>query len=148
MCFFKWRWKFTLTNSQILSIFLWKHAQSFSSVWLFVTLWTIARQSPLSVGFSQQEYWSGLLYPLPGDLFDPRIEPVSCISCIGRQILYRWATEEAHVFSPWPTKVTFLPIFISLYSSVKSWSAFPEYTPSGRDWFTLELSSSFQSSWI
>ena len=39
-----------------------------SRVWLFVTLWTVAHQSPLSMGFSRQEYWSGLPFPSPGDL--------------------------------------------------------------------------------
>ena len=41
------------------------------------TLWTIAHQAPLSMGFSRQEFWSGLLCPLPGDLPDPGIEPAS-----------------------------------------------------------------------
>ena len=44
---------------------------------LFVTPWTVARQAPLSMGFSRQEYWSGLPCPPPGDLPDPGIEPVS-----------------------------------------------------------------------
>ena len=61
----------------------------FSHVWLFVTLWTIAYQAPLSKGFSRQEYWSGLPCPPPGDLPDPETEPASLyISCIGRQFLY------------------------------------------------------------
>ena len=47
----------------------------FSRVRLFVTPWTVARQTPLSMGFSRQEYWSGLPCPLPGDLPDPGIEP-------------------------------------------------------------------------
>ena len=38
----------------------------FSCVWLFVFLWTMALQAPLSVGFSWQEYWSGLPFPSPG----------------------------------------------------------------------------------
>ena len=38
---------------------------------------TVARQAPLSMGFSKQEYWSGLPWPPPGDLSDPGIEPVS-----------------------------------------------------------------------
>ena len=42
-----------------------------------VTLWTIAQQAPLSMGFSKQEYWSGLPFPSPGDLPDPGIEPGS-----------------------------------------------------------------------
>ena len=41
------------------------------------TPWTIAHQAPLSVGFSRQEYWSGLLLPSPGDLPDPGIAPWS-----------------------------------------------------------------------
>ena len=40
-------------------------------------LWAIARQSPLFVGFSRQEYWSGLPFPSPGDLPNPGIEPRS-----------------------------------------------------------------------
>ena len=44
---------------------------------LFVTPWTVAHQSPLSLGFPRQEYWSGLPFPSPGDLPDPGIEPVS-----------------------------------------------------------------------
>ena len=42
-----------------------------------VALWTAARQAPLSMGFSRQEYWSGLPRPLPGDLPDPEIELTS-----------------------------------------------------------------------
>ena len=42
-----------------------------------LTLWTVACQTPLSMGFSRQEYWNGLPFPLPGDLPDPGIEPVS-----------------------------------------------------------------------
>ena len=51
-------------------------AQSFSCVWLFATLWTVACQASLSTGFSRQEYWSGLPCS-PGDIPDPGIEPVS-----------------------------------------------------------------------
>ena len=46
----------------------------FSRVRLFATLWTVARQAPLSMGFSRQEYWSGLSFPSPGDLPHPGIE--------------------------------------------------------------------------
>ena len=41
---------------------------------LFVTLWTVAHQAPLSMAFLRQEYWSGLLFPFPGDLPNPGIE--------------------------------------------------------------------------
>ena len=40
-----------------------------------LTLWTLDRQAPLSMGFSRQEYRSGLPFPSPGDLPDPGIEP-------------------------------------------------------------------------
>ena len=43
----------------------------------FVTLWTIASQAPLSMGFSRQEYWSEFLFPSPGDLPYPGIKPTS-----------------------------------------------------------------------
>ena len=48
-----------------------------SRVRLFETAWTVAYKAPLSMGFSRQEYWSGLPFPSPGDLPDPGIEPVS-----------------------------------------------------------------------
>ena len=44
---------------------------------LFVTPWTVARQTPLSMGFLRQEYWSGLTFPSPGYLPKPGIEPPS-----------------------------------------------------------------------
>jgi len=49
----------------------------FSCVWLFATLWTVTHQAPLSMGFSRQDYWSGLPCPPPGNLPDPGIKPVS-----------------------------------------------------------------------
>ena len=49
----------------------------FCHVWPFVTPWTVACQVPLSMGFSRQEYWSGLPWSSPGDLSNPGIEPVS-----------------------------------------------------------------------
>ena len=56
LCTWKWKW---------------------SRVLLFATPWTVAYQAPLSMGFSRQEYWSGLPFPSPGDLPDPGIEPRS-----------------------------------------------------------------------
>ena len=50
---------------------------SLSRVRLFATTWTVAYQAPPSMGFSRQEYWSGLPFPSPGDLPDPGIEPRS-----------------------------------------------------------------------
>ena len=48
-----------------------------SCVRLFATPWTVAYQASLSMGFSRQEYWSGLPLPSPGDVPDPGIEPGS-----------------------------------------------------------------------
>ena len=50
----------------------------------FETLWTVAYQAPLSMGFSRQAYWNGLPFPSPGDLPDPGIEPISpCLRTVG-----------------------------------------------------------------
>ena len=49
----------------------------FIPVGLFETLWTVAHQTPLSMGFSSQEYWSGLSRPPPGDIPDPQTELIS-----------------------------------------------------------------------
>ena len=51
--------------------------KSLSRVRLFETPWTVAYHTPLSMGFSRQEYWSGLPFPSPEDLPDPGIEPRS-----------------------------------------------------------------------
>ena len=51
--------------------------KSLSRVQLFATPWTVAYKAPPSMGFSRQEYWSGLPFPSPGDLPDPGIEPRS-----------------------------------------------------------------------
>ena len=52
----------------------------FSHVQLFETLWTVAHQAPLSMGFSRQEYQSEFPFPSPGDLPNPGIEPTSLTS--------------------------------------------------------------------
>ena len=57
-----------------------KRCWSLSHVRLFVTPWIVLCQPPLSMGFSRQEYWSWLPCPLPGDLPDPGIEPLSLAS--------------------------------------------------------------------
>ena len=54
------------------------------------TPWTVAHQASVSMGFPRQEYWNGLSFPSPGDLPDPRIEPVS-LDC--REILY-WLSHQ------------------------------------------------------
>ena len=66
----------------------------FSPVQLFATLWTVAFQSPLSMGFSWQEYWSGLPFPPPWDHPNTGTEATSPASSTGRWILYQWVTGE------------------------------------------------------
>ena len=56
------------------------HAKLLSRIRLFEIPWTVAHQAPLSMGFSRQEYWSGLPFPSPGELPDPGIEPESLVS--------------------------------------------------------------------
>ena len=62
-----------LSNASCLNVC----AQLLSRVQLFATLWTVAHQAPLSMGFFRQEYWSGLTFSPLGDLLHPGIEPVS-----------------------------------------------------------------------
>ena len=53
------------------------HTKLLNHVRLFVTLWAVAHQAPLSMGFSRQEYWSALPCPRLGNLPDPGIKPMS-----------------------------------------------------------------------
>ena len=53
------------------------HTKSLQSCWLFVTLWIVARQAPLSMGLFKKEYLSVLPCPPPGDLPDSGLEPMS-----------------------------------------------------------------------
>ena len=55
-------------------------ARALSRVRFFVTPCTVSHQAPLFMEFSRQEYWSGLPFPSPGDLTDPRIEATSPVS--------------------------------------------------------------------
>ena len=64
--FIKVSWRFSFNLVKLIS-----------RVWLFATPWTVAHQAPPSMGFSRQEYWSGLPFPSSGDLPNPRIEPRS-----------------------------------------------------------------------
>ena len=62
----------------------------FSGAWLFATLWTVAHKAPLSMGFSRQEYCSGLTCPSPGDLSNPGIEPTSLTSpALANRVYYK-----------------------------------------------------------
>ena len=75
-------------------------AKSLSRVGLFAAPWTVARQTPLSMGFSRQEHWGGLPCPPPGDLPDPGVGPVSLLSPVSAGGLFTTgATWEARL---WP----------------------------------------------
>ena len=70
----------------------------FSCVWHFMTRWTVALQAPLSMGFSRQEYRSGLPHPSPGDLPDSGMEPVSLtFPDLADGFFTTWATWEMKV---------------------------------------------------
>ena len=102
--------EFSLTKSKIVNVVLLypslayyltysRYKIVFNHVWLFATPWTVAHQAPLSVGFFRQEYWSGLTFPFSRGSSQP-VFPwdwahVSCVSCIGRWILYCWTIREA-----------------------------------------------------
>ena len=66
--------------------------KSLSGVRLFATLWTVGYQALPSMGFSRQEYWSGLPFPSPADLLDPGIKPLS-LALVADSL--HWATKEA-----------------------------------------------------
>ena len=62
-----------------------------------MTPWTVARQAPLSMGFSRQKYWSRLPIPTPGDFPDPGIKPTSLVSCTSGGFFTTSTTGEALV---------------------------------------------------
>ena len=64
-------------TAKVWSAYSYMIVKSFSHIWLFVTPWTVACQTPLSMRFSRQEYWGGLPFPTLGDLPDPGMEPRS-----------------------------------------------------------------------
>ena len=68
----------------------------FSRVWLFATPWTVARQAPLSIEFSRQEYWSGLPCPPSRDLPNPGIKPTPLMPQLASKLFTTSAIWEAH----------------------------------------------------
>ena len=94
------------------------HAQSLSHAQLFVTPWNVAHQVPLSMEFSKQEYQSGLPFPSPRDLPDPRIEPAS--SALQADVLP----------SEPPGKLTYM--WNLFFKKVKLIGTFPPRGPSSR----------------
>ena len=112
------------------SFLIWKCVKSLACVWLFATSWTGAHQASLSMGFSRQEYWSGLPFPSPGDLPDPGIEPGSPTL----QTLYHLS----HRGSPYKAASLYYtrqssPLFISL--------ACPGFSPEAFAWLSRFVKS-------
>ena len=100
---------------------------SLSCVQLFVTLWTVAYQTPLSMGFFRQEYWSGLLFPSSGDLPNPGIEPRS--PALQADIL--WATRESQVkwvkwSKPGKTNIMWYHLYVESKKKMTQMSLFTE----------------------
>ena len=67
-------------------------------VWLLAAPWAVAHQAPVSMGFSRQEYWSGLPFPSLGDLPDPETES-GLMHC--RQILYHLSPQGSPIHTLW-----------------------------------------------
>ena len=78
-------------------------AKSLSHVQLFATPWSVALQAPLSMGFSRQEYWSGLPCPPPGDLPDQWSDPGLLKNC--RQILYHLSHQGSLMSVDWQAQI-------------------------------------------
>ena len=128
-------------------------AQPLSRVQLSATPWTVARQAPLSMGFSRQENWSGLPFPPPGDLPDPGIELAS-LCLLHQQVgfcfcFYHWwhlgSPEVRLRFKSWPHS---LPTnyrtvsFFSLPPAVFSTAGWRLHLVShGESWHISSLSS-------
>ena len=106
--------------------------QSLSCIQLFVTPWTVACQSPRSMGFPKQKYWSGLPFPSPGDLPDPVIEPVESLplSYLGSQYMSTGLGGRSILCTFLSTDFTF-----HLLNSDYSYVSFPLCSP--RDVFFL-----------
>ena len=101
------------------------HAHLFAHVQLFTTPWTVTRQSPLSMGFPRQEYWSGLPFPSLGDLRNPGIKPTFLASpalaggfltteppskqlprwCSGKESAFQCRRHKRPGFDPWVRKI-------------------------------------------
>ena len=101
-------------------------------VQLFATPWTVAYQVPPSMGFSRQEYWSGLSFPSPEDLPNLGIEPRSPAFLVQSQGLM-WEMEK---FNPWVGKISWRrkwqPTPVLLPRKSHGWRSLVGYSPWGR----------------
>ena len=116
-------YKPTTGQYYIVSCFSWCVV---SYVQPFVTPWTIARQAPLSMEFSRQEFWSGLPFPPAGDLPDLGIEPESPVSLgLADGFFITNTTREARV--SWVPRLTLLDLMNKLDLLTFSWNRTPSY---------------------
>ena len=104
-------------NSKRMYIYLYACVLSCSSgVWLCVTPWTAARQAPLSMGCSRQEYWSGLPCPPPVDLSHPGIKAVSLMSPRLLRLLH-WQAGSLQLAPPGtPLSLSFSHTYVRVYT--------------------------------
>ena len=110
MAIFFWMFVSLLPMWSCVCVNVWVHMcwlSCFSRVRLFVTPWTAARQAPLSIGFSRQEYWSGLPCPPPGGLSDPGTEPTSHVSSLAGRFFTTLATSKA----PYSVRLSLISVF-------------------------------------
>ena len=82
--------QFLISNAKVLNLPEREaHVWVFTYIWRFMTPWTVAHQAPLSMGFSRQEYWSGLPFPIPGDPPNPGTKP----ACLASPALAHWQSD-------------------------------------------------------
>ena len=103
----------------------------FSHVWVFVTQWVVVCQAPLSMGFSRQEYWSGLPCPLPGDLPNPEIEPVSVRSL---SLASEYFTTSATLIVQFSTDITHAHRHRHRHVTMNLWMFVDPFTPDASKW--------------
>ena len=83
-----------------------------SHVWPFLTPWTVAHQVPLSMGFSRQEYWSGLPFPPPGDLPNPALAGSFLTTSTPRKPILNTVMYVCQSQSPNPSHIPHFPLGI------------------------------------
>ena len=94
-------------------------AQLLGRVQLFATPWTAVRQAPLSMGFSRQEYWSGL--PFPGNLLNPGIEPASpALQAASLPLSHQGQFQDSLSPPAWQSRLTFSCRFVYIHLSTGS----------------------------
>ena len=127
----------------------------FSHVFLFATLWAVARRAPLSMGFLRQEYWNGLPFLCLGNLPVPRFEPVcvSYVSCIAGKFLTSSATWEAqqnHIkgLSRFPTPEVFRGTqYRALPASLYWWLAIESEKKTEDAWLLVCMAMCCSTAW-